>query len=157
MKDSSAHSTVGPFRRFVAVAALALFVGAGLGACNGGDNDAPDETGATTTDAPRSGSVITTTPSGAPTSVEVTISEFEVRMPTILKPGPHLFNVTNVGTEEHGLTVEGNASSVALQANVQPGQKGSLPVDLAPGTYKVFCPVNGHADRGMSVEITVSE
>jgi plastocyanin len=101
--------------------------------------------------------VVSADPNEAPNAVEVRLKEFEVRMPTILKPGSHLFKVTNDGTEPHGLTVEGNGTTASLSANAQPGETQTLPVDLAPGSYRVYCPVDGHADRGMVANVTVSE
>jgi uncharacterized cupredoxin-like copper-binding protein len=146
--------------RTLAALTLAVVLGAGLGACDAEQTarQAPEtvETGPGPT---RSGgsAVTSADPSADPTTVKVSIKEFEVRRPTILTPGAHLFQVKNDGTEPHGLTVEGNGTSVSLPTNAQPGETQSLPVDLAPGTYRVYCSVDGHADRGMSVEITVSE
>jgi hypothetical protein len=39
---------------------------------------------------------------------------------------------------------------------LNPGQTGTLPVDLSkPGTYEWYCPVGEHRDFGMEGEITV--
>lgn len=153
--------------RFTSTLALALMLAFGVAACErdqAGDVDAGgterqrQETEGTESDPQRGGGgVVSADPTEEPATVDVSLREFEVRMPTILKPGSHLFKVKNDGTEPHGLTVEGNGTSVSLPTKAQPGETQTLPVDLAPGTYRVFCPVDGHPDRGMSVEITVSE
>jgi hypothetical protein len=96
-------------------------------------------------------------PTEAPRDVEVHLTEFEIGMPTILKPGSHLFKIKNDGKEPHGLTVEGNGTSATLPTAAQPGETVTLPVDLAPGSYNAFCPLDGHGDRGMTVAFTVSE
>jgi len=41
-----------------------------------------------------------------------------------------------------------------LAANLAPGESGSLTLDLAPGTYVVYCPVGGHRGLGMELEVT---
>jgi len=42
-------------------------------------------------------------------------------------------------------------SSVLLKA----GEKTSLTVSLPAGTYTVYCPLPGHADKGMKGTLTV--
>ena len=101
--------------------------------------------------------IVAADPTEAPSTIDVRLKEYEIRMPAVLKPGSHLMRVTNDGTEPHGLTVSGNGMDLQLPTSVQPGETQSLPIDLAPGTYRVICPVDGHADRGMSVDVTVSE
>jgi uncharacterized cupredoxin-like copper-binding protein len=43
-----------------------------------------------------------------------------------------------------------------LPENLAPGASGTLTVDLAAGTYEVYCPVGNHADEGMRVDLTVT-
>jgi hypothetical protein len=145
-------------RRLLTILSIALLA-AGAGACDSEDTarQRQETEGAESNPTRGGGGVVSADPTEAPAAVNVMLKEYEVRMPTILKPGSHLFKVKNDGTEPHGLTVEGNGTTVSLPTNARPGETESLPVDLAPGTYRVFCPVDGHADRGMSVEITVSE
>lgn len=156
---TTASTTAAFTRRIAAALALVLLLGGGLTACDSEDTarQQQETEGATGNPQRGGGGVVSADPTEDPKAVEVRLKEYEIRMPTILSPGAHLFKVTNDGTEPHGLTVEGNATSVSLAANAQPGETQTLPVDLAPGTYRVFCPIDGHPDRGMSVEITVSE
>jgi uncharacterized cupredoxin-like copper-binding protein len=66
------------------------------------------------------------------------------------------FAVTNDGTIQHSFEIEGNGLEEELEAPLDPGSTGMLTVDLSPGTYEVYCPIDAHADQGMRTEITVS-
>jgi plastocyanin len=89
--------------------------------------------------------------------VEVRLEEFVINMPTALTSGPTTFEVTNIGTEEHGFEIEGQGIEAGLEHHILPGESLTLDVDLSSGTYRVYCPVEDHAEEGMQLEITVSE
>ncbi|HEX6160112.1 MAG TPA: hypothetical protein VF111_08100 [Thermoanaerobaculia bacterium] len=38
----------------------------------------------------------------------------------------------------------------SIDARAQPGQPAKLVVDLRAGTYKVYCPVADHEERGIT-------
>jgi uncharacterized cupredoxin-like copper-binding protein len=88
-------------------------------------------------------------------SVDVTLTEYKIEMPTSVSAGARTFKVTNTGEETHGFEIEGNGIEKALKPRLKKGESGSLQVDLKPGTYKVYCPVIGHKRRGMSLDLTV--
>jgi glucose/arabinose dehydrogenase/uncharacterized cupredoxin-like copper-binding protein len=90
-------------------------------------------------------------------TVAVSLMEFAIDMPSELPAGPTTFEITNDGTIEHNFEVEGQGIEEELPENLAPGASGTLTVDLAPGTYEVYCPVGNHADEGMRVELTVTE
>lgn len=94
------------------------------------------------------------TPGGA---VEVTLTDFRIDMPSTLPAGPTTFRITNAGKSEHNFEVEGEGIETELAQNLQPGESGTLEVDLRPGTYHVYCPVANHEERGMAVELMVTE
>jgi len=96
-------------------------------------------------------------PAAGSGAVEVSLSEFAIDMPTTLPAGPTVFNVTNDGEFPHNLEIEGQGIEVALENNLESGQGGTLEVDLPAGTYEVYCPVGNHADRGMRLELTVTD
>lgn len=142
---------------------LCLVVALAIGGC---EDERPDaDRGRTNgtqvrpsdTEVQEGGGVVETKPIDAPASVDVHMKEFEIRMPTVLKPGPVLLKVTNDGSEPHGFTVTGNGMDISLPTNVQPGETQTLPIDLAPGSYRAFCPNDGHVDRGMAIDVAVSE
>jgi plastocyanin len=57
-------------------------------------------------------------------------------------------------TAPHAVEVEGNGVEEETKT-IQPGQKAQVTVDLKPGTYEYYCPVDGHKDAGMEGELTV--
>ncbi|MGH2615095.1 MAG: hypothetical protein ACRDJC_07645 [Thermomicrobiales bacterium] len=93
-----------------------------------------------------------------PELVDVSLTNFAIDMPTELAAGPIRFNIVNNGAAPHNLVIEGEGIQKRLANNLQPGQSGRLNVDLAPGTYVVFCPVGegAHRANGMELELTVS-
>lgn len=88
--------------------------------------------------------------------VPVSLMEFAIDMPTTLPAGPVTFAVTNDGTITHSFEVENESLEEELETPLEPGQTGLLTVDLAPGTYEIYCPIGNHADNGMRVEVTVA-
>jgi plastocyanin len=88
--------------------------------------------------------------------VAVSLTEFAIDMPTELPAVPTTFAITNNGTVEHNFEVEGQGIEEELEMNLAPGESGTLELDLAPGTYEVYCPVGNHAEQGMEVELTVT-
>lgn len=94
---------------------------------------------------------------GADHKVEVKLTEFKMEMSTTVAAGPTTFTVTNAGSDVHSFEVEGNGMEKRLATHLQAGQTKTLQVDLKPGTYKVYCPVDGHKMIGMSLNLTVSQ
>jgi plastocyanin len=92
-----------------------------------------------------------------PAVVDVTLTEFAIDMPTEIPAGATRFSIANNGNAPHNFVVEGEGISRRLANNLQPGQTGSLNVDLAPGSYTIFCPVGegAHRSQGMEVALTV--
>jgi plastocyanin len=133
--------TVVPF--FIAVmAALWLLVGCGGGSGGGGNRE--------------------NAPSGAKDSVlkTIRIEETEFRLEpaeiTLDKPGTYVFEAVNSGDTVHALEVEGEGIEEKTE-EIQPGQSAELKVELAAGTYELYCPVGGHKEEGMEGTLTVNE
>lgn len=64
--------------------------------------------------------------------------------------------VFNDGKIAHSLAVDGPNGVVYLDGQVDPGKTGTLEVDLdKPGTYTMFCPLDGHRAKGMVGSVTV--
>lgn len=90
--------------------------------------------------------------------VTVLLSEFEITMAAAVPAGEITFVATNVGEgPPHNLEIEGEDFEAVIAENLQSGQSGTLSVELEPGTYTVYCPVGQHRDRGMELELTVTE
>jgi uncharacterized cupredoxin-like copper-binding protein len=90
--------------------------------------------------------------------VPVSLMEFMITMPSTLTAGPVTFAVTNDGTITHSFEVESDEAGIEeeLETPLAPGETGMLTVDLAPGTYEIYCPIGNHADQGMMLEVTVA-
>jgi uncharacterized cupredoxin-like copper-binding protein len=126
----------------LSLAGAAMVVTAG---CGGDDNEATTAAGGTTG-------------TGEQT---VNVSETEYKLdpsaPTV-DPGTVSFEVTNDGSVDHSLEVEGPEGEQELEGDLGPGESGTLTVDLStPGKYEFYCPVGDHRDRGMEGEITVAD
>ncbi|HSP35969.1 MAG TPA: plastocyanin/azurin family copper-binding protein [Thermoanaerobaculia bacterium] len=91
----------------------------------------------------------------APAQSRIDLQEYDIRMNDTLPAGPHSFLVNNGGKMQHSLAIEGNGLSAALPEPLTRGDTATLTVDLKPGTYTFYCPVDGHKGRGMSRTITV--
>jgi plastocyanin len=138
------------------IAAAALL----LAACGGDDEE---NTGTTT---PAAGAVTTPGGTGAATTgtgaapqgaIEITETDFTLNPanPTVAS-GQITVNVSNDGQTIHSLEVEGPKGESELRSELAPGTSGSMVVDLSePGTYEMYCPVDGHREEGMVGEITV--
>jgi hypothetical protein len=90
-------------------------------------------------------------------TIDVSLVDGQIHMPTSVAAGTVTFNITNNGTMEHSFEIEGNGIEEGLEATLQPGESGTLTVDLAPGTYTVYCPVDDHRAQGMELQLTVTE
>jgi hypothetical protein len=93
-------------------------------------------------------------PKAALPTQEVHLIEYQIHMPNTLPAGRLAFNVENGGKEDHAFEIEGNG--VHQQTTVlKRGDTTALEVTLPPGTYTVYCPVDGHKDKGMRTTVTV--
>jgi uncharacterized cupredoxin-like copper-binding protein len=93
----------------------------------------------------------------AASAVNVKETEFKLTPSTPkAKKGTVTFNVTNAGNVTHSLEVEGPGGEKRLPKELQPGQSGTIKVDLSKdGKYEWYCPVDNHKQMGMKGEITV--
>jgi uncharacterized cupredoxin-like copper-binding protein len=73
-----------------------------------------------------------------------------------VKSGNVTFNLKNDGQVSHSLEIEDvNGQDQEIEGDVSPGQSGTLKVNLPPGKYEFYCPVDSHKQMGMTGEITV--
>jgi uncharacterized cupredoxin-like copper-binding protein len=118
------------------------------------DTTEPITTDQTTTDETTTEDATTAASGGAET---VDISEIEYKIdpsdPTV-KAGEVTFAIKNDGTTVHNLEVEGNGVE-EVSDDIQGGQSTDLTVSLEPGSYEMYCAIDGHKDLGMEGEITV--
>ena len=127
--------------------------GYGYGGGNTSSSSAP-----TTTNNSSSGGALKT----------IVIKETEFKLSpssvTLSKPGTYKFKAENKGTTQHSLEIEGKGvksegseeGEAALEQALNPGQSGVLTVTFQkPGTYEMYCPVDGHEQEGMKGEVVV--
>jgi uncharacterized cupredoxin-like copper-binding protein len=168
----------------LAVAALALVLALALTSCGGGAGSGGSSASrsatsgkASTGESSSSGgggygssSSSAATKSGASGGVikTVLIKETEFKLSpssvTLSKPGTYTFKAENKGSTQHSLEIEGKGlksegsegGEAELEQVLNPGQSGVLTVTFQrPGTYEMYCPVDGHEQEGMKGEVVV--
>ena len=93
-----------------------------------------------------------------PATVRLTETEYRLDPAQIRVDRPTELDIRtrNTGDEPHALVVEGRSVD-ARTRTLAPGAGQVLRVDLrTPGRYRWYCPVDGHARRGMRGSITVA-
>ena len=86
--------------------------------------------------------------------VEVEIRDDGIAMPDEVSAGDVLFEVTNIGTADHGFAIDGTDEALDSLAV---DQLETLEVSLDPGEYTAFSPVEGDRDDGLEFDFTVTE
>jgi uncharacterized cupredoxin-like copper-binding protein len=88
-------------------------------------------------------------------TVDVQLTEYEIRMPDSLAAGPQRFRLINSGKQTHNFVIEGAGISQKVASDLTRGDTTELMVNLPSGTYTVYCPVDGHRGKGMQRTIVV--
>jgi hypothetical protein len=93
-----------------------------------------------------------------PSFVSVSAKEFSLRLSRpIVGKGSVRVELRNIGEDPHNLVVspEGTHTPVASFSTVDPGTYDRKSVTLDPGRYQLWCSLEGHEAKGMSVTLTV--
>jgi uncharacterized cupredoxin-like copper-binding protein len=138
-------------RRFAALFAIGAALAVPIAGCGGSDDDNSTSNAATPPATSGGGG-------GAGGTVDLTAADFKFTPadPTV-KSGEVTFSLKNDGQETHSLEIEDvNGSDQELEGDVSPGSDGTLKVNLPPGKYEFYCPVDDHKEMGMEGEITVN-
>ena len=88
-------------------------------------------------------------------TVNVVATEFKLTLDkTEAQAGTITFTLTNNGHVPHDFTiiVDGREHNTAL---LQPGERGSVTVDLQPGSYHYICSIEGHDMLGMEGDFII--
>lgn len=96
---------------------------------------------------------------GAASATDATLSEWRLELGQDTVPaGRVTLRATNRGQYEHALEVEGGGQEWETE-RIRPGQDATLQVELQPGTYEVYCPVEdthgNHERLGMRTTLVV--
>lgn len=90
-------------------------------------------------------------------TVKVILSEWKIEMPSSLTEGDYFFAVTNNGTTGHNFKIVGEGIDKEFDSNLKAGETRIMEnVKLAPGKYKVYCPVNNHESKGMRLDLNIN-
>ena len=145
----------------LAVAALALVLALMLACCGGRGYGTKGGYGSSSSAATKSG-----TSGWVIKTVLIKESEFKLSPSsvTLSKPGIYAFKAENEGSMQHSLEIEGKGlkseegegGEAELEQTLNPGESGVLTVSFQkPGTYEMYCPVDGHEQEGMKGEVVV--
>lgn len=101
-----------------------------------------------------------TVPAAPKPAKRLVVHESEFRLDPAQADGGDLglvsIKIVNDGDVAHALAVDGPNGEVQLDGRVEPGKTATLEVDVdKPGTYAMYCPLDGHRAKGMSGSITV--
>ena len=110
-----------------------------LAACGGGGTSGTAKTGAVAQ------------------TIQISEKEFSLSPSTVrlAKAGTYEFKVTNNGAIPHALEIEGNGVEEKT-GDIAPGSAMTLRVTLSKtGSYDMYCPVDGHKGKGMSLQVHV--
>jgi uncharacterized cupredoxin-like copper-binding protein len=137
-------------RRFTALFVIAVAIAVPIAGCGGGDDN--DNTSADT-----GGAATGAAATGSSETVDLTAVDYKFNpSDPALKQGDVTFKLTNDGQTGHSLEIEDvNGQDEELEGEVQPGDSNTLTVNLPPGKYEFYCPVDDHKEMGMEGEITV--
>src|SRR5215218_2253093 len=133
------------------VTLIALAVAAALIAGCGGDDDNESAATPEATQEPSSGG------GGGGETVDVSApadGSLKFDQSTLkAKAGKVTFKFDNPSGVPHAFEVEGNG--VEEETDTVTKSDASVTVDLKPGTYEYYCPVDGHKAAGMKGKLTV--
>jgi plastocyanin len=88
------------------------------------------------------------------TTIRVTEHEYTLRLSAKTAPaGPVVLRITNTGHTAHELAIAGPGVK-KRSAMIKPGTSATLAVTLRSGSYSLWCPLPGHAARGMKASLT---
>ena len=87
--------------------------------------------------------------------INVRLIDDKIQMPKQIESGKTAFVVTNAGNKKHNFEIEGQGLDKKFFLNVDPNETKTMKVDLKPGDYKVSCPMPGHEEHGMKLNLTV--
>jgi uncharacterized cupredoxin-like copper-binding protein len=132
---------------FLLLGAVVVAVGLAVTGC-GGSSNSQSQASSTSGNA---------SPSGSSKTIKVAESEYKLTPSSVSLPaaGTYTFKVANKGSVTHALEIEGTGMHEE-SGELQPGQTKTFTVDFkGPGTYEMYCPVDGHRDKGMDGKVTI--
>ena len=98
-----------------------------------------------------------TTGTSGGSSVELTATEFafDPAKVEVAQAGETTFTLVNDGKFTHALEIEGQGIEEETD-EIDGGETTDVTVDLEPGEYEFYCPVDGHREKGMEGTLVVA-
>ncbi|MFQ5613105.1 MAG: cupredoxin domain-containing protein [Anaerolineae bacterium] len=88
-------------------------------------------------------------------TVQLELKDFEIVPADVtVSAGEVTFTLVNGGRYTHDFRVEGQGLN-EKSPRISAGRTGEWAITLAPGVYRISCPISNHADRGMVGTLTV--
>ena len=147
-----------PFATLIALLAATALIAAG---CGGSDNNSSDNSSSGSSGTQGNTSDTTSTGGGgggAASSLKLTADPggaLKFNTTTLsAKAGKVTVTMDNASQTPHAVEIEGNG--VEKKTNTVTGGSAKVTVDLKPGKYEFYCPVDGHKAAGMKGTLTVS-
>jgi plastocyanin len=145
-----------PFATLIALFAATALIAAG---CGGSDNNSSDNSSNSSSGTQGNTSDTTSTGGGgAASSLKLTADPggaLKFNTTTLsAKAGKVTVTMDNASQTPHAVEIEGNG--VEKKTNTVTGGSAKVTVDLKPGKYEFYCPVDGHKAAGMKGTLTVS-
>jgi uncharacterized cupredoxin-like copper-binding protein len=140
--------------RFAALLAIGAAIAVPVVGCGGSSND--NSTSNAATQGSTNGTAAQATGPGGTVNLTATDFKFDPSDTTV-KSGQVTLNEKNDGQVTHSLEIEDvtPGHDQELEGDVSPGSSGKLTVNLAPGKYEFYCPIDNHKEMGMEGELTV--
>jgi uncharacterized cupredoxin-like copper-binding protein len=145
----------------LAALAVGAFVAAGCGSDNNNsssDTGASAPTASSTESTPSTDTGSSSSSGGAGSNLKLAADKtgmLKFDTDTLdAKAGKVTITMDNPSSVPHAVAVEGNGVDKDGQS-VTSGGKSTVSVDLKPGTYEFYCPVDGHKQAGMKGTLTV--
>jgi plastocyanin len=91
-------------------------------------------------------------------TIDVSLVDYRLAPPSprVARHGVIAFVATNDGQTRHALAVDGPTGEVRTVA-LRPGERTTITLRLARGTYRWYCPIADHERRGMVGLVRVAE
>lgn len=135
-------------RRHLALILCLAAVPLVFAACGGDDDETTTAASETETSTSASGG-------GGGETIDISETEYALDPSTATTAaGEVTFAITNDGEIPHNLEVEGDGVE-EVSDTIEGGASTDLTVDLAAGTYEIYCNIGDHAAQGMEGEVTV--
>jgi plastocyanin len=133
---------------------LALCAALGVAGCGGDDDSSSEQAASTPTATQEPASSGSSSGGGETIKIGADPSGALKFVPTDVtaKAGKATIDFDNPSQVPHAVDIEGVSGAETDEVT---GGKTSVTVDLKPGTYEFYCPVDGHKAAGMVGKLTV--